>query len=87
MNKTLTLAVSALCLTLIASNSFAFDKKVTVSAIVGTTAFGADASWRFHENQAVTSRYTDGLDLDTDFDVNGVNYNAEFETCRCFNAS
>lgn len=79
MKKTLTLAVSALPLALIASNSFAFDKKVTVSAIAGTTGFGADASWRFHENLAVTARYTDGLDLDTDFDEDGVNYNADFE--------
>lgn len=79
MNKSLSLAVSALSLTLLASNSFAFDKKVSVSAIAGTTGFGADASWRFHENLAVTARYTDGLDLDTDFDEDGVNYNADFE--------
>ncbi|WP_254795337.1 hypothetical protein [Halomonas sp. QHL1] len=78
MKKTLCLVGSALALTLIASNSFAFDKKVTVSAIAGTTGFGADASWRFHENLAVTARYTDGLDLDTDFDEDGVNYNADF---------
>ncbi|OJA07501.1 hypothetical protein QHL1GM_18725 [Halomonas sp. QHL1] len=46
--------------------------------MAGTTGFGADASWRFHENLAVTARYTDGLDLDTDFDEDGVNYNADF---------
>lgn len=79
MNKTLGLAVSAVTLMMLANNSFAFDKKVTVSAIAGTTGFGADASWRFHKNLAVTARYTDGLDLDTDFDEDGVTYNADFE--------
>lgn len=64
---------------MLASHSFAFDKKVSVSAIAGTTGFGADASWRFHENLAVTARYTDGLNLDTDFDEDGVTYNADFE--------
>tara|TARA_R110002049_G_scaffold174769_3_gene341994 strand:+ start:489 stop:1172 length:684 start_codon:yes stop_codon:yes gene_type:complete len=79
MNKTLTLAVSAVTLTMLAGTSFAYDKKVSVSAIAGTTGFGADASWRFHENLAVTARYTDGLDYDTDFDEDGVNYDADFE--------
>lgn len=79
MKKTLCLAGSALALTLIASNSFAFDKKVSVAAIAGTTGFGADASWRFHENLAVTARYTGGLDFDTDFDEDDVNYSADFE--------
>tara|TARA_R110000796_G_scaffold200418_2_gene316434 strand:- start:702 stop:1379 length:678 start_codon:yes stop_codon:yes gene_type:complete len=77
MKKTLCLASCAL--TLITSNSFAFDKKMTVSAIAGTTGFGADASWRFHENLAVTARYTNGLDFDTDFEEDDVTYNADFE--------
>lgn len=79
MNKTLGLTVSAVTLMMLASHSFAYDKKVSVSAIAGTTGFGADASWRFHKNLAVTARYTDGLDLDTDFDEDGVTYNADFE--------
>tara|TARA_R110001606_G_C15404041_1_gene653837 strand:+ start:22930 stop:23571 length:642 start_codon:yes stop_codon:yes gene_type:complete len=68
-----------LVLALGASHSIAFDKKVTVSAIAGTTGFGADASWRFHENLAVTARYTNGLDFDTDFEEDEVTYNADFE--------
>ena len=79
MKKTLSLAVSAATLMMLACNSYAYDKKVSVSAIAGTTGFGADASWRFHENLAVTARYTDGLSLDTDFDDDGVNYNADFD--------
>lgn len=66
-------------LALSASHSVAFDKKVNVSAIVGTTGFGADASWPFHENLAVTARYTNGLDIDTDFEEDDVTYNADFE--------
>ncbi|QNI04717.1 hypothetical protein HXW73_05310 [Halomonas sp. SH5A2] len=47
--------------------------------MAGTTGFGADASWRFHENLAVTARYTNGLDVDTDFEEDDVTYNADFE--------
>tara|TARA_R110000824_G_scaffold208405_1_gene394027 strand:+ start:19001 stop:19684 length:684 start_codon:yes stop_codon:yes gene_type:complete len=79
IKKTLGLTASALVLVLGANHSVAFDKKVTVSAIAGTTGFGADASWRFHENLAVTARYTNGLDFDTDFEEDDVTYNADFE--------
>lgn len=79
MKKTLSLAGSAVALTLVASHSVAFDEKVSVSAIAGTTGFGADASWRFHENLAVTARYTNGLDFDTDFEEDDVTYDADFE--------
>tara|TARA_R110002012_G_scaffold160502_3_gene322402 strand:- start:2828 stop:3505 length:678 start_codon:yes stop_codon:yes gene_type:complete len=79
MKKTLSLAVSAATVMMLANSSFAYDNKVSVSAIAGTTGFGADASWRFHENLAVTARYTDGLNLDTDFNEDGVKYNADFD--------
>lgn len=79
IQKTVCLAVGAVALTMLAGTSHAFDKKVSVSAIAGTTGFGADASWRFHKNLAVTARYTDGLDVGTDFDEDGVNYDADFE--------
>lgn len=79
MKKTVSLAVGAVVLTMLAGTSHAFDKKVSVSAVAGTTGFGADASWRFHKNLAVTARYTDGLDIGTDFDEDGVNYDADFE--------
>lgn len=77
--KSIGLAASALVLTTFAGTAHAFDKKVSVSAIAATTGFGADASWRFHENLAVTARYTDGLDFGTDFEEDGVNYDADFE--------
>ncbi len=37
-----------------------FEKRVSVGAIAGTTGFGGDVSWRFHEKLALTGRYTDG---------------------------
>ncbi|WP_232774491.1 hypothetical protein [Halomonas sp. MES3-P3E] len=49
-------------------NADTFEKRVSVGAIAGTTGFGGDVSWRFHKNLALTGRYTDGLDLDTDFE-------------------
>ncbi|MDR5876561.1 hypothetical protein LPL18_005145 [Halomonas sp. CUBES01] len=55
-----------------------FEKRVSVGVIAGTTGFGGDISYRFHENLAVTARYTDGLDVDTDFEEDGVDYDADF---------
>ena len=77
--KTLGFAIGAAALSLLAGNAQAFEPTVSVAAIAGTTGFGADASWRFHEHLAVTARYTGGLDLGTDFDEDGVNYDADFE--------
>tara|TARA_R110002049_G_scaffold64646_4_gene170311 strand:+ start:1854 stop:2531 length:678 start_codon:yes stop_codon:yes gene_type:complete len=59
-------------------NADTFEKRVSVGAIAGTTGFGGDVSWRFHKNLALTGRYTDGLDFDTDFEEDGVDYDAEF---------
>lgn len=78
MKKTLGVVCGSLLLAL-AGTSQAFDQKVSVSAIAGTTGFGADASWRFHEHLAVTARYTDGLSFGTDFNEDSVNYDADFE--------
>ncbi|WP_194249408.1 hypothetical protein [Vreelandella salicampi] len=55
-----------------------FERRISVGAIAGTTGFGGDVSYRFHKNLAVTARYTDGLDFDTDFEEDGVDYEAEF---------
>ncbi|WP_273682514.1 hypothetical protein [Vreelandella aquamarina] len=55
-----------------------FEPRVSVGAIAGTTGFGGDISWRFHENLAITGRYTDGLDLDTTLEDSGMDYEAEF---------
>ncbi|MFI8750251.1 hypothetical protein ACIGG6_09625 [Vreelandella lionensis] len=78
MKKTLGVVCGSVLLAL-AGTSQAFDQKVSVSAIAGTTGFGADASWRFHEHLAVTARYTDGLSFGTDFNEDSVNYDADFE--------
>lgn len=59
-------------------NADAFEKRVSVGAVAGTTGFGGDISWRFHPNLALTGRYTDGLDIDADFDDDGVDYEADF---------
>lgn len=59
-------------------NADTFEKSISIGAIAGTTGFGGDVSCRFHENLALTGRYTDGLDLDTDFEEDGVDYVAEF---------
>lgn len=59
--KTVGLALNAAMLVAVANTGHAFERNVSVSAIAATTGFGADASWRFHQNLAVTARYTDGL--------------------------
>lgn len=79
MKKTVGLAVSAAMLVAVANTGHAFERNVSVSAIAATTGFGADASWRFHQNLAVTARYTDGLSIGTDFDEDSVTYDADFE--------
>jgi len=79
MKKTLSLLAGvAVLATTTQVNADVFEKGVSVGAIAGTTGVGADVSWRFHENLALTGRYTDGLDFDTDFEEDGVDYDAEF---------
>ncbi len=56
----------------------AFEPKVSVGALASFTGFGADVSWRFHQNLAVTGRYADGLSLSYDYNDNNVNYDADF---------
>jgi hypothetical protein len=79
MKKTLSLLAGVAVLATTAQvNADVFEKRVSVGAIAGTTGVGADVSWRFHKNMALTGRYTDGLDFDTDFEEDGVDYDAEF---------
>ncbi|MEC8901279.1 MAG: hypothetical protein VYB92_05500 [Pseudomonadota bacterium] len=79
MKKSLSLITGALlALSTVSAQADAFEPRVSVGAIAGTTGFGGDVSWRFHENLAITGRYTDGLDLDTDLEEDGVDYEAEF---------
>ncbi|WP_346799107.1 hypothetical protein R5M92_07675 [Halomonas sp. Bachu 37] len=77
MKKALLIA-GTLALATAATSVNAFEKRVSVGAIAGTTGFGGDLSWRFHENLALSARYTDGLDFDTDFEEDDVDYDAEF---------
>lgn len=79
MQKTLSLLAGAALLASTANvNADEFEKHVSVGLIGGTTGFGGDISYRFHKNLAVTARYTDGLDLDTDYEEDAVDYEAEF---------
>jgi hypothetical protein len=75
--KRLSSAVTALLLAFGTAQAQAFDSKVTVGAIAGTTGVGADVSWRFHERLGVSARYTGGLDWDGDFDTDGVDYSGD----------
>lgn len=81
MYKTKTVAGAVLGAVLLAAanTGHAFERNVSVSAIAATTGFGADASWRFHKNLAVTARYTDGLSFGTDIDEDSVTYDADFK--------
>lgn len=79
MKKTLSLMAGIVVLAAATQvNADAFEKRVSVGAIAGTTGFGGDVSWRFHQNLALTGRYTDGLDYDTDFDEDDITYDADF---------
>jgi hypothetical protein len=79
MKKTLSLLAGVVVLAATTQvNADAFEKRVSIGAVAGTTGVGGDVSWRFHQNLALTGRYTDGLDFDTDFDDDGVDYDAEF---------
>lgn len=76
---TLGLMASALVLAATANASADdVERRISVGAIAGTTGFGGDISYRFHKNLAVTARYTNGLNVDTDLEDGGVDYEAEF---------
>jgi hypothetical protein len=79
MKTTLSILAGALVMASTANVSAnEFEQRISVAAIAGTTGFGGDVSYRFHENLAVTARYTNGLDFDTDLEEDGVDYEAEF---------
>lgn len=52
----------------------AYDSKLTVGALAGTTGYGGEVSWRFHERLGVTAQYAGGLDWDGDYDTDKANY-------------
>lgn len=55
----------------------AYDGRVTVGAVIGTTGVGADVAWRFSERLGVSARYTGGLDWSTDYDTDDVHYDGD----------
>ncbi len=60
-----------------AVNAQAFDNRVTVSGIAGTTGIGADLSWRFHERLGVSAQYAGGLDWDGDYETDDLFYDGD----------
>ncbi|CAM3838449.1 hypothetical protein VRRI112168_02600 [Vreelandella rituensis] len=79
MKKTLIAASVAAALMLVATGAQAFEDKVSVGAVGGTTGVGADVSWRFHKNFGVTARYTGGFSFDTDYDTDEAVYDADLD--------
>lgn len=73
------LALTAAATTCAANTGADFEPQVSVGAVAGMTGLGADVSWRFHRNIALTGRYTDGLSVGTDFEEDGVNYDTDFD--------
>ena len=77
MKKILAASFTGALLTLSAAQAQAFESRVTVGAIGGTTGLGADVSWRFHERLGVSARYTGGLDWDGDFGTDEADYSGD----------
>lgn len=78
MKKILAVTLTGMTLALTTANAQA-DSRVSVGVIGGTTGLGADASWRFHDNFAVTARYTGGLDWSGDYDSDDVEYQGDID--------
>jgi len=76
MKKWMAAGVSAALLAT-AVNAQAFDQRVTVSGIAGTTGLGADVAWRFHERLGVSAQYAGGLDWDGDYETDDLNYDGD----------
>ncbi|EPC03558.1 hypothetical protein L861_18660 [Litchfieldella anticariensis FP35 = DSM 16096] len=79
MNKCLTVGLMTALMGMGASSAHAFDSNVTVGALAGTTGFGAEASWRFHERASLTANYTAGLVWDGDYDSDNVTYEGDLD--------
>lgn len=77
MKKTLAAGIAATLVSLGAAQANAYDHRVTLGAVAGTTGVGADVAWRFHERLGVSARYTGGLDWDGDFDSDDIAYTGD----------
>lgn len=78
MKKIFAISLTAMAFAATTANAQA-DSRVSVGLIGGTTGLGADASWRFHDNLAVTARYTGGLDWSGDYDTDDVQYDGDID--------
>ncbi|MFY0989097.1 hypothetical protein [Halomonas sp. C05BenzN] len=76
MKRVMAVGLSAILLSATA-DARAFDDRVTLGAIAGTTGLGADISWRFHDRFGVSAQYAGGLDWDGDHDTDDVTYDGD----------
>jgi hypothetical protein len=76
MKKWIATGLSAALLST-AVNAQAFDQRVTVSGIAGTTGLGGDIAWRFHERLGVSAQYAGGLDWDGDYESDDLFYDGD----------
>ncbi|UYG05189.1 hypothetical protein OCT51_07425 [Halomonas sp. LR3S48] len=73
---TATGVIATLCL-LGTTQVYAQDNRMTLGAVAGTTGVGADIAWRFSERLGVSARYTGGVDWNTDYSTDDVNYDGD----------
>ena len=76
MKKWMAAGLTAALLTT-AGQAQAFDQRVTVSGIAGTTGLGADVAWRFHERLGVSAQYAGGIDWDGDYETDDLIYEGD----------
>ncbi len=76
MKKTTTGLAVALCLSA-TSLAQAYDGRMTLGAVAGTTGLGADLAWRFNERFGISARYTGGIKREIDYSTNDVNYDGD----------
>ncbi|MDL4860713.1 hypothetical protein NPJ88_000050 [Halomonas elongata] len=78
MKKWMTAGITAILMA-VGSQASAAEDNVSVAAIAGTTGFGADVAWRFHDNFGLSAGYTGGLTWDGDYDTDEVNYEGNLD--------
>ncbi|WP_104202495.1 hypothetical protein [Billgrantia saliphila] len=53
------------------------DGRMTLGAVAGTTGLGVDLAWRYNERFGVSARYTGGIEWNTDYSTDDVNYDGD----------
>ncbi|ATJ84661.1 hypothetical protein ACFPTY_16685 [Halomonas beimenensis] len=79
INKMMASGLIATALTLSAGSAQAFEDRVALTGLGGTTGLGADVSWRFHERFGLTAQYAGGLTWDGDYDTDEVHYEGDLD--------